>query len=322
MAKSRSALLSYYSVADFGYAPEGTLHFPGREALPTGSAGYVRSAGRARMSVLMRDAELPWRDYPAEVLTPTGQVLDVPFSDDLLLLGCRNVLNEWGHQIRIDGKWWRRAGDPSVDARWPVLATLTDGIRLLAASDAEKTDADLLTGVPLVIRGVASSRRFLLANCSDVAHMFEVHPRGKIGPSADAWLDLSNAWETAHQAGESEAEIEASLLAIARRHGAAPRHDYLHSVIAEVKDGRIVAYALTGSLEWIAAHLAQSGVWSAILLDNGGSVGWFFCPRNGQQPALLVGAPNRRDCGTAFLSVETRGFPKATVHNAGTVEME
>jgi hypothetical protein len=321
--------LSYYSVADFGRAPNGALHFPGRAAVPRGSAGYVRSSLRARDAALVRDGRqsagraLPWRDYPAETLTSAHQVLDVPFRADSLLLGCRNVLNEWGHQLRLAGHWWRRAGDPPVDRRWPVLAALPDGLRFLPASEAEETAGDLLTGVPLVIGGIPSSRPFLMANCSDVAHLFDVHPAGLTGPSPEAWLELSDAWETAHRGGVSEAELAASLHEIAARHGAAERRYYLHSIIAETPNSGIVAFALTGSLEGIAAHLAaQWNVSNAILLDNGGSVGWLYCPRDERNAALLVGAPNRRDRGTAFLSIETRGFPLATVHNAIKAETE
>lgn len=315
-------LLSYYSVADFGRQPRGQFHFPGRGALPHASVGYVRSEARARASAFVRDgrqdvaAPLPWRDYPPETLTLAESVLDVPFRDDLFLLGCRNVLNEWGHQLRLAGTWWRRAGDSPVDDRWPVVAMLEDGARFLPAGDAEATGADLLTGVPLVIGGAPSGRPFLIANCSDVAHMFEVHPTGLVGPSAAAWLELSNAWEAGHQEGVRDSELAASLLAIAQRHGAAPSNRYLHSVLAETVDGRLLAFALTGSLEEIAVHLAgQCNVSNAILLDNGGSVGWFYCPKAAPRPTLLVGSPNRRDRGTAFLSLETRGFPQATVHN-------
>ena len=326
---AQSTLLSYYCVADFGLAPKGALHFPGRGFLPSGSAGYVRSEPRARTAALVRDgkqeasAALPWRDYPPEMLTPAEQVLDTPFRDDLLLFGCRNVLNEWGHQVRLGGTWWRRAGDPPVDDGWPVLATMPAGIRILKAAEAETTEADLLTGVPLVIDGAPSSQPFLIANCSDVGHIFEVHPSGQVGPSAEAWLELSNSWERARRDNVPESELAASLLAVARRHGASARRYYLHSVIAELPHGRIAAFALTGTLEEIAVHLASRwNVSNAILLDNGGSIGWFYCPKDGQQASLLVGAPNRRGRGTAFLSLETRGFPHATVHNALSAEIE
>ena len=78
-----------------------------------------------------------------------------------MLLGCRNVLNEWGHQLRLGGQWWRRGGDPPVDCAWPVLAALPDGLRFLPADEAEKTAGDLLTIAQSVIHSAIYRHRLL-----------------------------------------------------------------------------------------------------------------------------------------------------------------
>jgi hypothetical protein len=310
------ATLSSYSVADLGHGVRGTLDFLGRHALPAGSAGFVRSEARARAAVTQSaQPALPWRDYPAYILTSHTRILTRPYEEDFLLVGCRNVLNEWGYQVRLLGRWWRRGGDPAVDDRWPVLATLPDGVRFLRAADADKTAADILTGLPLVIRGRASSLNFLIANCSDVAHVFEVHPEGLLGPSAEAWHELSNLWQTARDEGRDESELAATMLAAARRLGVEPNRDNLHSMIAETRDGSVFVFAISGALDSIARHLVKRWkVFNAILLDNGGSVGWFYCPKGGNKPAFLLAGPNHRENGTAFLALETHGFPRPRGH--------
>jgi hypothetical protein len=316
-----AAAVSHYSIADLGRAVQARLHFPRRDSLPIGSVGFVRSQPRALASARARggersaDWELPWRDYPPAVLTPSSQVLEAPYAHDELLLSCRNVLNEWGYQIRLEGKWWRRAGDGPVDPTWPVLATLSSGLRFVQAAEAENSDDDILTGLPLVIGGRASDSDFLIANCSDVAHMFDVHPQGLLGPSRNAWLELSNAWQEAHDEGRSAEECARSLRIISQRHGVRERRHHLHSMIAAMTDGRILAFALTGPLAGIAEHLAKHWhVANAILLDNGGSVGWLYHAKDGLRPTLVVGATNRRENGTAFLSVRTGRFLEPRMH--------
>lgn len=313
---SEQVTLSTYSVAHLGDRIRGRLYFPGRHALPAGSMGFVRSEPRARTAVTRgRPDALPWRDYPADVLTASSALLDTPFDEDFLIIGCRNVLNEWGHQIRLDGTWWRRGGDPPVADHWPVLGTLPEGVRFMRAEEAGETGSDILTGLPLVMDGRAVDLHFLIANCSDVAHVFEVHPQGLLGPSSAAWLDLSNVWQTARDEGRSEEELVAAVLATARRHGVTNDGLNLHSIIAETQDGAIVAFAISGALESIGRHLVSRwNVANAILLDNGGSVGWLYCGRGGDCPVLLVGGANRREHGTAFLVLETRGFPRARMH--------
>jgi hypothetical protein len=238
-----------------------------------------------------------------------------PFEDDLLIVGCRNVLNEWGHQVRLEGEWWRRGGDSPVANSWPVLATFPEGIQFVRAADAGAIDADILTGLPLVIDGCPVDLDFLIANCSDVAHVFEVHPQGLLGPSAEAWFELSNVWQTAHDEGGDDVDVVAAVLAAARKHGVTSNGQNLHSIIAQTREGATFAFAISGTLESIAGHLVSRWqVANAILLDNGGSVGWFYYAKGGDCAALLVGGANRRENGTAFLAVQTHGFPQPRMH--------
>jgi len=57
------------------------------------------------------------------------------------------------------------------------------------------------------------------------------------------------------------------------------------------------------------------GIYNAIVLDNGGSVGWLYWPGNGVKPILLVAGPNHRPAGTVFLDLPSGGFPQPQAHH-------
>lgn len=316
-----NATFSAYSVLNLGKYPQGTLLFPGRRNLIPNSVGYVRSQIQAGRSAFVRMGRKeitnprPWRDYPEEALTATCQVLETPFRHSSLLIGCRNVLNEWGYQLRLDRRWWRRAGDPSVDTSWPVLSVAANGLTMLPLAEAQDLPANILTGVPLVIEGESVDRVFLIANCSDIAHSFEVHPRGLIGPSAVAWRELSEAWHRARARDEVGVEISAALNQLALKHGASPSQNLLHSIIGQTFDERLTVFAITGSLDQIAQDLRRRwAIRNALVLEDGGSVGWLFCPEGETVGKLLVAGPNRREKGTAFLNILTGGFVQPVMH--------
>ena len=283
-----SAVLSHYSILQFTADTPGHLLFPGRANIPAGTLGYIRSEPRARL-VVRRDRQgqttaqtLPWRDYPESVLTDSTKLFDESDTGKRITVSARNVLNEFGYRVRIDGAWWGRAGDPLLDPTWPVLLFASDGLRMCPLAEAEQRDGDILTGVPLVREGNPSDRKFLLAACSDVAHSYEVHPQGLIGPSAEAWLALSNTWEEGKQQGLSDDELADRMEQVAAAYGALPSRNLLHSVLGQRPDGTLVAVALTGPLDGIAQVLVRDlGIHNAIVLDNGGSVGWLYWPGNG-----------------------------------------
>ncbi len=290
-----------------------------------GTLGYIRSEARARF-VASREKltwtdrtdtlKLPWRDYPESVLTDSTKLFDESDTTERITVSARNVLNEFGYRVRIDGTWWGRTGDPSLDSTWPVLLFASNGLRMCPLAEAEQQNGDILTGVPLVREGNPSDRRFLIACCSDVAHSYEVHPQGLIGPSAEAWLALSNTWEEGKQQGLSDDELTGRMERLAASYGALPSRNLLHSVLGQRPDGTLIVVALTGPLDGIAQVLVRDlGIHNAIVLDNGGSVGWLYWPGNGTEPTLLVAGPNHRPAGTVFLDLSTGGFPQPQAHH-------
>ncbi len=317
--------VSHYSFLTFACDRPARLVFPGRRAMPlqggeVASAGYVRSEARARLSRRAHEGgwragdALPFRDYPDSVLVDIRRPRGEWRTESRLVFGCRNVLNEWGYQARIDGRWWRRCGDPPVPSDWPALTVEKTrlGIVPLAVAGHE---ADVVTGLPLVRQGLASSRSFLVAHCSDVAHSYEVHPEGLIGPSPQAWRDLANAWQQLRDQGLPEEEVAGRLEELAVRHGAGPSRNVLHSVLGQRADGGLLAVAVVGPLDGIARLLQREWqVRDAIVLDNGGSVGWLYFGKKGEPARLLVAGPNHRQPGTVFLSVELDAFPRPSAH--------
>ncbi len=316
-----STTFSHYSILQFTADMPGNLLFPGHANIPADTLGYIRSEPRARLAAArdQRDQAtspaLPWRDYPKSVLSDSTKLFDAADTAKRITVSARNVLNEFGYRVRIDGTWWGRSGDPPLDPAWPVLLLAADGLRMRPLVEAEQSDGAILTGVPLVRAGTPADRRFLLAACSDVAHSYEVHPQGLIGPSAEAWLALSNTWEEGKQQGLPDDELAERMEQIAAPYGASPSRNLLHSVLGQRPDGTLVIVALTGSLDGIAQTLVRDlGIHNAILLDNGGSVGWLYWPGKGAEPMLLVAGPNHRPAGTVFLDFSTGGFPQPLAH--------
>jgi hypothetical protein len=101
----------------------------------------------------------------------------------------------------------------------------------------------------------------------------------------------------------------------AQRLAVSPSYDLLHSVLAQRFDGAVVAFAITGALTDIASELAQRwDVQHAVLLDNGGSVGWQALIPGAEAPKLLVAGPNYRPKGTAFMQFDIGDFLQPQSH--------
>lgn len=325
--------LSTYTVLRLGASPRCQVRFPGRHCLPEGGTlGYVRSPSRVALTATLGQVHdaLPWRDYPKEVLTPVATLLKGQDRDHgQVLIGARNTLNEFGYRARIDGLWWGRRGDPPLPPDWPVLVLAPGGLSLEPLSKAEGSAADLVTGIPLVVGSKPKSRAFFLAHCSDVAHVFAAHPSGLIGPSRNTnpesrraenqalWTELSQAWQEGLDRKLSEADVAQVMAEVGERRAAAPSRNLLHSMIAVDREGCVMSFALTGSLDGIAAHLARHwGVRDAVLLDNGGSVGWWSRSPGNEEAVLLVAGPNYRPQGTAFLDFRIDQFLQPLAHAA------
>jgi len=173
--------------------------FPGCKEVPVGSYGYVRanslrsSCWKSRSGQLKLHEKCPFRDYSNSVRTSIVKLFDVPYNKNRIVISVRNVLNEWPHQARIKGQWFRRHGDTDVPTDFPVLAIQPGNLEIIQFSTVPD-DSDILTGLPLIIDSNPMDRNFIIANSSDVAHSYDCHPSGLFGPRPLAWQDISNQW--------------------------------------------------------------------------------------------------------------------------------
>lgn len=308
---------AHFALLDIPAGTPARAHFPGAEAATTSSYGYVRSSARSERIAAARNeeprVELPWRDYGSGVRYAADLLARREGRRHSIFVGARNVLNEFGFRLRFHGLWFGRAGDPPLDPGWPVAALGEGGVSFHSLGRLPE-ELDALTGLPLVIDGRPVSRSFVVANCSDPAHAYEVHPKGLIGPSAQAWHDLANAWEVGKQDGVDDETLYRRLDAVAQCHGAKPSRNLLHCVLGRRSNGSVLCAAITGALTGIASTLAALGVEQAIVLDNGGSVGWYYCPEAGATPVVVVAGPNHRPTGTAFIEFDLGSFPQPVSH--------
>lgn len=337
----------YYSHLTYVEIPTNSnaqVLFPGCKHVPTGSLGYVRSdsliskSWKYRSGLLKADDKCPFRDYPDEIRTKIDDLVHFFLQEFeyVLLISARNVLNEWCCQARIDGKWWRRHGDPDIDPNYPVLRITKSGRFLVGplgdTSNENPLEADILTGVPVVINGKAMDRAFLIANSSDVTHSYECQPKGYFGPRPPAWLEISNAWQNQWEKSQNNPllfeekrvkKIDAVASKVTNRHGGEwPSGSYKegpalpHSLIVEFKNKKrqtnllIYAMVITGSLWDIAEFLVNIDAKNAFVLDQSGSVCYYYIHKKENSLKLkpLVSTTNYRASGTCFLAVETKGF--------------
>ncbi len=332
-----------YSLLRLGTHPEGKILFPGLSELPKeGTAGYVRSCMRAKLATEVIQGHradgdsLPWRDYRKDkVLTTVTKLLhptDGPSGQ--ILISARNTLNEYGYQVRLNGRWSRRLGDSPIPNRWPVIACQAKKLNLLPLRHVESSTADLISGIPLVIESKAMMRTFFLANCSDLAHVYEVDPMGRLGPSKDPdplqrssenqalWQELSEIWQKNKDCNLGETALAQRIEAVASSKNTKPSRHLLHSLLAINQDDEILVFAITGSLDVIATRLVKHWqVRNALLLDNGGSVGWWSRIPGSSEANLLVAGPNYRPDGMVFLDLRVQDFVRPCAHPALNLDL-
>lgn len=305
---------SHFTKIKLDSGTPGSVLFPGVDRLPAKSFGYLRSQRLEnhcqRITNRQRPAgkKLPYKDYPNDVVVDAQDYLSKRTNSvHHLVISARNIMNETGYALRFNNEWYFRQTGMVPPQHWPVLALGEDGIQidLLEKSDQQK---NIVSGVPLIISGQPVTRNFLLKHCSDVAHTFEVHPRGWIGPSSKAWQDLSELWQELWDKKTHEDEFGQKMEDLALQHKAAPSRNLLHSIAAKDQQGSTWFFAITGSLNRIAEELVQTNqIEHAFLLDNGGSVGYsLFTPvKSGKSDSLvkqvIVCGPNYRMQGTVFM---------------------
>lgn len=316
-----SNTFSHFSTVHLFETAGTRLLFPGLNHVPEGCHGYVRSTLRRNTCHQVAIGErslndpVPFRDYPDGVLSDTARLIATPYETEMLVIGCRNTLNESGYGVRVAGRWIFRSGESLPGDATVAVEIRPEGLRFEPLETIRARHHDAVVGLPLVTNGKPHGRPFFVAHCSDVAHTYAVHPKGMIGPSARAWLDLEDTWHRLRDEGAPEDTFFREMEAVAARHGVQESSGLLHSIIAQTIAGEILLVGVCGGLHSIAFFLAQTlKVRHAVLLDNGGSVGWMYLPRRAHQPVMLIAGPNWRPKGTAFLLIPTKGFLHPAMH--------
>ena len=294
--------------------------FPGHTHWPSESVGYVRCASARRASWHAATGRVvptaaAWRDYPDDVRTHRSDPLVVGAAgQSRLIVGARNCGNEFGHEVRLGGTWIRRACDAPLPKHWPVLQVAENGPVMRSLDEAQSRPGDFVSGLPLVIDGQPVGRDFLLANVSDPAHLWSVHPDGLFGPPPPACEELAEARWVGAAAGLSEAAVAANVCRVASKHGATLSDRLLHSVVAQLADGSLMLLAITGALQRIASLLVtRHQAVNAFVLENSGSVSW-ACRDPKNDEAVLLGAANQRHAGSVFLRFTLPGFLPTLPH--------
>ncbi len=311
------ASFSHFTIINLDNVYTAKLLFPGSANVKLENFGYIRSKAREELafgsSEISGKHDIPFRSYDSKILTNADSLLRAQDKDHILLISARNVFNEYGYHARIDDCWYRCTGEESLNPDWPVALFSKQKITMLPYKSIP-SNGDVLTGLPLVIDGQPVSRTLIVSNCSDQSHAYNVHPKGLIGPSSEAWHELSEAWELGKQDGLSDEALFRRLQGIATAHKAVPSQNLLHSLMAQTQDKQIFFMTATGALTDIARQLVLLNAKNAILLDNGGSIGWRYLRKKGGEPLMLVAGPNHRPNGTVFISIDLTKFLQPASH--------
>jgi hypothetical protein len=329
------ASYTQFTRIEFAPSAKGQLIYPGRVGRSdVEHNGYVRTRSKMETSRRVRLGEridsLPFRDYPDTFRTPVREIhkqaLDVLGVQHAVVIPTRNVDNELTFQARIGGKWCRRADDGDVPGHYPVLRLPRNkAVGFCSFSEAQDTEDDLLTGLPLVIDGSAVSREFIIASASDIAWSYAVDPGAAFGPPSPAWERISNRWQELRDLRFPDADIARALDDMARIENQKGKqsgrrtidppgaHALPHSILAW-RNG-LNALVVSSTLWGIASFLSKQGFESAFVLDQSGSTQYSFL-RQSQDALPIVGSSNWRDSGTCFLAIETGNWLWSAPHFA------
>jgi hypothetical protein len=122
-------------------------------------------------------------------------------------------------------------------------------------------------------------------------------------------------WQSLHDADVQEDPFARQMEGLAQTLGAGSNRGLLHSVVGKDNEGQIVIAAATGALDDVSRFLASiMKLRYAIVLDNGGSVGWMWCTHGARESTLLLAGPNWRPRGTAFIQIRPHGFLQPEIH--------
>jgi hypothetical protein len=288
----------------------------------TARAGIVRHGGVSKAV----------NHVPAAYKHPYGAHLSEcrraqPSSDAaFIIIGSRNSFQNLLLPIWLRGQLICRHDEPWAGTIYTALCVLASGERVIQRvrfistngtidieGESAQRIATAVVGQPLVFKGSRPSLSTLAAMTYDQRHVlhlmwedWQVDAFPAFAWHREAHDELMRAFMATLDSG---IEQRAALLAdIAARRLLQQEAGYLHSSIGLRPDGSVVLLMMTGSLEDHGRAHLDMGVESAILLDNGGSVGaayWSAADaRAGKQPHMIGAGSYFRDQALTTLVFE------------------
>lgn len=161
-----------------------------------------------------------------------------------------------------------------------------------------------VTGQPLLWDGQLSTLESLAARSYDLRHVYRLNwESNRHAPRmADAHADLMQ--QLIERLETSVEDRAAAISNAAARHGLKEQDGYLHSSLGMRLNGDLILLAHHGSLREVSAVQKEAGATRAILLDNGGSVGYILFRESSPEPITLMSSSYFRSRGHATLVAE------------------
>lgn len=253
--------------------------------------GFLRHGVKRAKSHIRPELKLPYEEHV--------RALPAEYTGNLLLWGTRNSMQNLllpAYHAERDPKLLRRVDEPwrcSIyhalvrhgDGRIAIEAVRfsskggiePDGIELRADDGKWRAQEDVVwavVGQPLVWDGALPPIGSLAAMTYDLRHVWKLawEPHQSCLREARIHEKLMHEF-MAHLSAATETRA-AILSDIAREHHLQIEDGYLHSSLGLDARGNLILLARHGSLTEIGRELSEAGARRAILLDNGGSVGY------------------------------------------------
>lgn len=275
---------------------------------PPANRGFVRHGEVARAtSYLPKGAKVEYGIH-ADPFMQGG-------ADHLLLWGARNSMQNlflpmWNAEatpklLRREDEPWQfmtyhaflRRRDSSFaieEIRFVAMnGTEPQSIEVLSNGDWVRADDVLwaVVGQPVLWDGQLPSLGDLAARTYDLRHIWRLHWEKREGEAGDCDRDAAihaELMDLLWSNRETPVETRGCLLGgVAAEYGLTVEDGYLHSSMGVDAQGNIILLAKHASLHDLGSAQRSAGACRAILLDNGGSVGYAYSVRD--RPLRFVG---------------------------------
>ncbi|MBK8656844.1 MAG: hypothetical protein IPN20_23745 [Haliscomenobacter sp.] len=271
-----------------------------KDLLSKGHAKYGRLEPKEHLSKLEKERRLINTEQP------------------LLLISCRNVLANprcIGYLNRSNSGKLISVEEEIFNADRPYFIfgesqnkLVLDELRIPDSHEVKAPYDWFISGVPVLWKGLNQNELFknLVTEATDYSHVWKI-PRGNHPEANDEtrknWDTLRHIFKKTIIRSREEAFLE--LVKYAEEHHLQREENYFHNLIGVNESGHLIQYAAKGKLEDLGKNMRHYGVEKAIMVDNSGSVATFFYPKGVNGPSKqLIGTPNYRPSGTAFLVIE------------------